>query len=301
MNPEPTTFPTTRIENDSISLDFLSEAGPRIVGLRLKGSDRNLLGTAPSMRVDTPFGNYVGYGGHRLWHAPEIFPRTYIPDNSGLVVKRDQRGVRLVGPLETAAGVQKTVEIELPEQGSRVTLRHRIQNQCAWPIELAPWAITMLPMGGVVILPDQSVGDLPTGLLPDRLWALWPYADLKDPRFEPHNDLILVRSDPRPDAFKIGYANKTGWVAFYKSPNLLVKRFDPVPGAPHPDFGCCAECYVKDEFIELETLGALTTLQPGATAEHVETWEVFSGIDVPATHEGLRQALIELGITAGKD
>jgi hypothetical protein len=296
MNPEPTAFPTTRIENDSLSIDFLNEAGPRIVGLYLRGSDLNLLGAAPRMGLETPYGYFKGHGGHRLWHAPESLPRTYIPDNTGLMVERSRGQVRLIGPTETATGIQKTVQIELPEHGCQAVIRHQLQNQGLWPVELAPWAITMLPMGGVVILPDQPAGMATTGLLPDRLWSLWPYSDLKDPRFEPDNDLILLHSAPRPNAFKIGYANRTGWVAFYKSPNLFVKRFDPLPGLPHPDFGCSAESYVKDEFIELETLGPLTVLAPTASVEYVETWEIYTGIDVPATHAALRQALREIGL-----
>jgi hypothetical protein len=50
-------------------------------------------------------------------------------------------------------------------------------------------------------------------------------------------------------------------------------------GLPHPDNNCNCEIYCNDKFIELETLGPLTQLVPGASVRHVETWDVLDNTD----------------------
>jgi hypothetical protein len=40
--------------------------------------------------------------------------------------------------------------------------------------------------------------------------------------------------------------------------------------------------------LELETLAPLERLGPGATARHVEEWEIVGGITEPPTIEGVR-------------
>jgi hypothetical protein len=57
---------------------------------------------------------------------------------------------------------------------------------------------------------------------------------------------------------------------------LFVKRFEPLAGARFPDGGCNAESYCNDRFFELESLGPLTTLKPGESVYHNETWEVHT-------------------------
>lgn len=288
--------PTSTLENDSLALEYLTQAGPRIIGLRTKGSAVNLLGSAPSLVIPTPYGDFTGRGGHRLWHSPEAFPRSYIPDNDGLLVERWDLGVTLAGQVETAAGIQKKITIELPPSGAEVTLQHTLTNFQAWPVELAAWAITILPLGGIAILPDQLPGTDPAALLPDRHWSLWPYTDWRDPRIDMGNDLVLISASPRETPVKLGYANRTGWIAFYNRGTLLIKRFNPLPGAPYPDFGCNAECYCKNEFLELETLGPLTTLQPGESLTHTEVWKVVTGLSAEPGRQGLRNLLEELGL-----
>jgi len=50
-------------------------------------------------------------------------------------------------------------------------------------------------------------------------------------------------------------------------------------GLPDPDNNCNAEIYCNDQFVELESLGPLTTLSSGGSVNHMETWDVFEGMD----------------------
>ncbi len=188
-----TLLPVKSLENAALRLDYLAEAGPRIVSLQLKGSGENLLGEVPGVKFDTPYGVLSLHGGHRLWHSPEAFPRTYVPDETPPMVEPIDGGVRLTQPVEAATGIQKSLEIRLPGQDPVVIVDHHITNCGSWQVEVAPWAITIMPLGGVAVLPVQPPDVVRDGLLPDRPFVLWPYTDIRDPRLELGNDY-----DPHP-------------------------------------------------------------------------------------------------------
>jgi len=60
------------------------------------------------------------------------------------------------------------------------------------------------------------------------------------------------------------------------------------------DFGCNCECYCRDRFIELETIGPLVRLQPGESVTHVEEWELIE-TDVSADDlAGIRRLVASL-------
>lgn len=289
-------LPTGSLESSYLRLEYLTTAGPRIVRLLLGGSDQNLLAELPDATESTPLGEYHLRGGHRLWHAPEANPRSYLPDNSDLEVEELVDGIRLVQPTEALSGIRKSVAVRLHADRAAVTVRHGLRNDGIWPVELAPWGITQLPLGGVAILPQQRGPLDSSGLQPNRQLVLWPYSSWRDPRLVLDDDYVLLQATPLLPACKVGYLGRAGWVAYLRQGVLFVKRFDPRPEAPHPDFGCNAEFYCGDRFIEVESLAPLTRLEPGQTAEHVETWEIYPGIDVPRTIEGIRSVVKTLGL-----
>ncbi len=271
-------YPVQSISSKSLQIDCLTTAGPRIVGLRYKGSD-NLLADVADAAVSTPLGEYRLLGGHRLWHAPESMPRSYIPDEQGMVVTDLPDGLIMEGPVEQGSGISKRIEIHLDADQPRATLTHTLSNHGMWPVELAPWAITMMRLGGVAILPHRS-GDVPAAsLLPDRHISFWPYTHFDDPRLQLHDDFILVRALPDRPPFKIGTFNSNGWTAYWHEGVLFRKVYAARPGLPHPDYGCNAEIYCDSRVIELESISPLSALAPGASVSHVESWELYDSLD----------------------
>jgi hypothetical protein len=73
-------FSTDSIENKSLRVEYLTFAGPRIIGFHFRG--HNLLAQTPDIKWETPGGVFRLWGGHRLWIAPETLSTTYIPDNA---------------------------------------------------------------------------------------------------------------------------------------------------------------------------------------------------------------------------
>ena len=284
-------LPTRTLENDYLRLEYLAEAGPRLVRLFAAGSDQNILAEAPDIFWETPYGRFNIRGGHRLWHAPEKMARTYIPDNGGLVVTDLPDGVRLEAPQEPDTAVYKTMTVRLHTDRPALTIAHTLVNGGVWAVELAPWAITQMRLGGTAVFPQQ-VGQLDDdGLLPNRQLSLWPYTRLNDARLHLDDDYVLVGPEADAQPFKIGCFNRHGWLAYFLDDLLFVKRFPVRDGQPHPDFGCNAEIYANDKFVELESLGPLTLLQPGQSVSHSETWEVHGRIPQPQSPAETRRLI----------
>ena len=272
--------PFASLENEFLRVDYLTDLGPRIIGLYAKGLEGNLFAVTPDQHWPTPYGEYYMHGGHRLWTAPED-PFYTCPDGDVSIIRENDK-VTLRSGVDTS-GLEKEISFQLDE--NRVKLTHRVTWHGNEPIELASWAITQMRLGGMAILPQSEIDH---GLLPNRNIVLWPYSRLNDERLGLHNDLILVHGRPAKEAFKVGNYNTNGWIAYAIENVLFVKKFSAGVVNGYPDMGCNVESYVKDSFIELETLGPLTSLKPHEHVSHEENWEVTIG-DYPVTLEAARQ------------
>ena len=270
-------LPTRVLAGRHLRLEFLAEAGPRLVRLSLAGSEANLLAEAPDFHVPTSLGDFAFRGGHRLWHAPEAMPRTYVADDAGLLVEPLADGVRLSAADEAHARIHKAIEIHLHPDRPSLTLHHRLTNIGLWAVELAAWAITQMRLGGVAVLPQPAGAVDAAGLLPNRRLALWPYTRWDDPRLRLGDDYIVVNAQPGLP-FKIGYWNRHGWLGYWLNGVFFTKAFARPGAEAYPDFGCNAETYGNDKVFELESLGPLTRLEPGQRVEHTETWRLLPGV-----------------------
>lgn len=264
------------LQNDFLSLEYLAQS-LRITGLTPKGKTNLFADLSSEPPIPTPFGDFYFHGGHRLWHAPEAMPRTYAPDTGELTITDLPNGVILETNTEPGTGIRKRIEIRLAPDKPSATLTHTLINDGLWAVELAPWTITQFRLGGVAILPIRTEKVDEAGLLPNRQFSFWTYSRLDDPRLKLRDDFILFHADALPP-FKIGYFNPHGWLAYYVNGILFKKTFRVHPHAPHPDNNSNAEVYCNNEFIELESLAPLTTLEPGNAVEHTEIWDLFEGL-----------------------
>jgi hypothetical protein len=268
--------PTLHITNGAVRVEMLAAAGPRIVGLRRVGSLANLLAETPDLGWETAFGHYEVLGGHRLWLAPEDWERTAMPDSDGLEVEPLVDGLRLTGAVEPATGCVRSIDVRLDPALPSLNVIHRVLNSGPHPLELAPWSITQLPLGGLALLPQRrAVPGHDTR--PNRNLVLWPYSSWDDPRLHLRDGLVAVDAVGGAD-LKVGCVDDSGWVAYVREGIALVRRFEPAPGEVHPDLGCNVETYCGSRYIELEVLGPMRVLQPGASTTLLEHWEVRDAI-----------------------
>ena len=261
-------YECARLANDQIELLVTRSAGPRILSLRFLGGE-NLLAEQPNAVAQRPDGSlYHFVGGHRLWHAPEHMPRTYVLDSAPVEIEPIADGLLVRQPVEVETGMEKTIQIGLRVDVPQITVTHTLVNRGLWPVECAAWAITQFKTGGLAILPQA---DEDTGLLPNRNLAIWPYTDMSNPNLRLGRRHILLQANMQ-SPFKIGFANPRGWLAYWNMGVLFVKQADYQPEARYYDFGSSSECYCNDQFIELETLSPIRLIQPGGSLTHVEHW-----------------------------
>lgn len=264
--------PTMRITNGAVQVEVLAEAGPRIIGLRHENSPVNLLAETPDLGWETPLGHYELLGGHRLWIAPEDPEVGAVPDSEGLVVEPLLDGLRLTGAVELATGCVRSIEVRLDPARSFLTVLHRVENRGRRTLELAPWAITQLPLGGLALLPQRpAVAGHRTR--PNRNLILWPYSSWEDPRLRFRDGLVAVHAIAGSE-LKVGFLDDAGWVAYVRDGTALVRRFEPESEGRHPDLGCNVETYCGPNYLELEVLGPIRELPPGASRTLLEGWEV---------------------------
>jgi len=276
------------LENKTIQLLISRSMGPRILSLKFAGGE-NLLAELPDFITDCPgTGTYHFYGGHRLWHAPEVPSRTYLPDDSPVEITPLENGVRVLQEIESQTGLQKSMDIQLQGDSASLTITHRLANKGLWSVTTALWAITQLKPGGLGILP-QAIKN--TGVLPNRSLAFWPYTDPSEPQVKFGKQYILVHANLT-GPFKVGFSNPRGWQAYWLDGILFVKRAEFDAQSVYYDFGSSSQSYTNDKFLELETLSPITTLAAGEEAVHVERWELYGNIERPQTEQNV-QALVE--------
>jgi hypothetical protein len=270
-----------RLANGQVDLVFTTQVGPRIVRFGFLGEDNEFaerLAFSAAVGDDT----WYIYGGHRLWHAPEVNPRTYQPDNAPIVWQQIDDFVRVTQTTERLTGIQKELDIWLAPDAAHARVTHRLTNQGVWPVELSPWAISVMAPGGVGVIPLPPRGSHTDTLLPTSTLTLWAYTDLADPRWTWGTRFVLLRQDSsRPAPQKIGASTPDGWVAYARRGHLFVKTFTPIAGASYPDMNCMVELFTNDAFQEIETFGPVVHLAPGASVEHTEQWHLLRDTPQP--------------------
>lgn len=273
-----------RLETGALALEVSTGFGPRITSFASKkGKAGNLFWEIPPEKERGFDNGFLLRGGHRLWHAPEAFPRTYAPDNDPVAFKPVKNGVALAQPVEPSTGLQKAIKIEF--RGERtVRVTHALTNLGVWPVETAAWALTLFRRGGYGVVPLLPKGDHGKGdYLPTYTMVPWSYTDLSEDCWDLHRDYIGVDVDAAPGPQKLGLSNYPGWSAYFLEGATFVKRAEVVAGAVYPDHGCAFETYTNGRMCELETLSPFTRLAPGESVQHVEDWTIFDGLKEPAT------------------
>jgi len=258
----------------SLELIITSDVGPRVISCRLNG-EANLFKEYAEQLGQSGGSEWRIYGGHRLWHAPEIKPRTYSPDNKPVAYEWDGSTLTLIQDVEADTLISKRLVIKMQPDSNEATIVHELRNDGLWAISTAPWCLTVLAAGGRAILPQEPFVPFPDALLPARPLVLWPYTNMHDPRFTFAGRYIELRQDDKsPDPQKIGLRNSQEWGLYERNGTVFLKQAPLVKAAEYPDFGSNWELFTNHEMLELETLGPLTLLEPGAAVEHTEIWTI---------------------------
>jgi hypothetical protein len=274
-----------RLSNGESELIVTSDVGPRIIRYGFVGGQNLFYEKADELgKSGEPW--WAMRGGHRLWISPEVRPDTYALDNAPVEATPGSTGnIFLVQPEEPETGLQKEIAVSYDESGG-VKVAHRITNKGKQSRKLAPWALSQMAKGGIGIVALPPRGGHSDQLLPTNPLVMWAYTNFSDSRWLFTNQYILLRQDPNEHSpQKAGLFNVNTRAAYLLGSDLFIKRCQADPTAVYADFHCSFEIFANGDFLELETLGILAELGPGATTEHVERWSLHKNIHLAATTE----------------
>jgi hypothetical protein len=283
-----------RLSNSEIELIIATDIGLRILFFGFDGG-RNIFYLSPEDQGKQEGDLWRNYGGHRLTHAPEAFPRSYCPDNDSVTYSFEEQILKITQPREELTGIVKEMEISLSAHDNQLRVLHRLINRNLWSVKLSAWAISVLAPGGRAIIPQEPYGAGTDFLLPARSMAVWSYTDMQDPRWIWGTKYIQVKQDELLSSEqKIGVLNRQGWTAYGLEGDILIKLFEFDPAAEYPDYGSNHEIYLNGRFLEMETLGPLVNIPPGGKTEHTEYWRLQKG-NIGATEESIDQEILQKG------
>ncbi len=241
------------ISNGSVNTIVTTDVGPRIISLTCNGG-ANHFKVFEETAGHSGGDGFIPYGGHRVWHAPEEKVRTYQPDNELCVSEITENGV--------------------------ITVNNVIKNNGMFDVELSIWALSQFAQGGLLAVPNSSLN---TGLIANRAISLWPYSKLNDRRVYFGDKFITVVPDEqKTPAFKFGSTVDDGYACYFNHGQLVAKKFEYFYDVEYPNFGCNFESYTNEDFIEIESLTPLFTLEAGEVAVHTETWAISDNVKCPA-------------------
>jgi hypothetical protein len=273
-----------KLSNGFVEVIITLEVGPRIISYRpVQG--RSVFKLVREEAGKSKEDVWKIRGGHRLWTAPEDFGKEeslcYALDNSEADhAIENELTVRVSNLIEEPAKIRREMVVRLEETSPKVTLEHRISHEGGNPLEVAPWALSVMAEGGYAVLSEPPRGTHPQDYLPNRSIVAWPFTDLSDERFRVGPRMIRLHQTDRPP-FKIGLRHSEGWAAYILGDHLFMKNVPFIEGESYPDFGSNFETFTNTEFLELETLGPLKRISAGETLVHNESWVVFSGVRLP--------------------
>ncbi len=220
--------------------------------LSLKYLDREVLS---QLRWPESFGSTFWTSPQKEWNWPPV------PEFDKAAYSVSERSEsRLV--IESKVSVQlgysvgKAFAVDVSDGAFVIT--YSVRNESSEPRRVAPWEITrVVNADGIVFF--EAVND-----------SVWPGGLMA---FNSDEGAVWYRSDEASENRKVN-ADGRGWLAYCADGLLLVKRFqDLQPAEPAPG-EAEVQVYVNrgKTYIELESQGAYTLLQPGSKLDWTVRW-----------------------------
>ena len=237
--------------------------------------NRELDGTQFSTSIDVWRTNeWINLGGDKSWPAPEgewghQTGRTgWRPppgfDGRPCKIKLETDGVELISEVDPFYGVQVSRRIHLDAKDLKMTIRTRLRKVTGPSIQASVWVITQFQEPLRLYLPIATPVSFPSGY---RALSKDLPPDLRAERG------VLSLSRDSKSAYKIGSASSVllwvgeKWMCRIESPRT--------EQGSYPDGGCSGEIYTNPDprrYVELETLGPLSPLNPGAQIERTNRY-----------------------------
>jgi hypothetical protein len=252
---------------------------PRVTGFRLRNADANVLSAAAGhpewsgVRIE-----YLSPAGHTAHSA--------LPGmQAAKVSARTERFLRLEATPDPVTRLALTVELELDESLPLLRVSGLFQNTGTAPVTLAPWFIALAPYRGSLLVPWGNPADSPGALRSLHLWGDAPQpAGIEWEKSALRIDLTKRQADA--PVVKLGIPYPAGTCAQLTPSHALLLWMPPAPG-PRPDRDTGIAIYLSEPsssgYVEMETVGPLTEIAPGATHSATSHLRIVGADKFPAS------------------
>lgn len=257
------------IQSDKVSMTVSTDGG-KILSFKYGDAEVISQTTFPNS-----FGSTFWTSPQKEWNWPPVPEFDRMPYQ----VTKDKSLV-MTSEVSGRLKYQVRKEFTVDPADNAIVVNYSIINKSDEIRQVAPWEITRVPNGDGVIFFDAPVeGITPAGLMD----------------FKSAFGLSWYKTDEAPQNRKIN-ADGKGWLAYCAKGLLMVKKFDDLNASqPAPD-EAEIQVYVnmRKTFIELESQGAYTTLQPGDELKWTVTWYVAPFDGKAEASEALKQKVKSL-------
>ena len=256
------------IQNDQVTMTVSKEGG-KILSFKYGDAEVISQTTFPNS-----FGSTFWTSPQKEWNWPPVAEFDRMP-------YQVTAGDNLVMTSEVSGRLKYQVrkEFTVDPADKAIVVTYSIINKSEETRQVAPWEITRVPNDGIIFF-DAPIEDItPAGLMD----------------FKPAFGLSWYTADEAQQNRKIN-ADGKGWLAFSAKGLLMVKKFQDLDKSqPAPD-EAEIQVYVNQRktFIELESQGAYTTLQPGEELKWTVTWYVVPFDGQAEASEALKQKVNSL-------
>ena len=249
----------------------------RVMQLRLKGEAEGAFWANRALDGqlhDAASSEWMNFGGDKCWPAPQSawpqhqgrdWPPPVACDALPVAAVVVERGVVLTSPVDPGYGIQVVRHVELDAGKPIMRIATQFRKLSGGAVRVGVWSITQMsdPERVCIQLPEAS--KFASGYV--RLLEAEP-ADLKiDGR------LLSLRRHARQQV-KVGSdGSSMAWLG----KNCVVRIDTGIRPGDYPDGGCVTEVYTNPDplqYVELETLGPLTTMNPGDRIEQITIYSV---------------------------
>ena len=244
---ERSTAVTLRIDDATMTVD--PARGGKI--LSLKYQEQEVLSQS---RFPESFGSTFWTSPQKEWNWPPVAEFDKQPYE---VVQRADGRLTISSPVSERLGMSVGKDFAIDASNHAFVITYSIRNEGTEARSVAPWEITRVTnTGGLIFFAPTD--------------SIWP-AGLMD--FQLSDGAAWYQTDEAPRNRKVN-ADGSGWLAYCADGLLLVKKFqDLQPEQPAPG-EAEVQVYVNrgKTYIELESQGAYTLLQPGESLSWTVRW-----------------------------
>lgn len=232
-----------------VTMDVDANNGARIVSLRYDSTEVLSQINAPNM-----YGSTFWTSPQKEWNWPPVREHDMAPYS----VEQRDGAIIMTSQLSEKFPVIIRKRFEVDEADQCIVVTYTIRNASTEARRVAPWEITRVLAQGTITFDAPVESITPAGLMP----------------FVEKDGLATYEIDHVEGQNRKINADGKGWLSFERDGLRLTKRFpDLDPSQPAPD-EAEIQIYVHqgNAYVELESQGAYTTLQPEEELNWTVRW-----------------------------